>query len=229
MNLFRILCDLTQMSFIRAHEYSRAMHDRQYVSHTILQNAPTFRNSLNVFQELQERRVFQFLQLKVDAGGRSKEEMSQLLARCVRTNDVAGVLEDGSIWLLLSQAGDEDLKFILPRFQRLGLSAQVAQVPDWCDMPVQETVLTEITETPLEEITDTPLTKIPESSTAKEQKNPPAKSPRIPPTEKRPVPPVRKAAPQPARRFAAARRTKSAKNKLGLGNLLDSLLGGRRW
>ncbi len=229
VNLFRILCDLTQMSFIRAHEYSRAMHDRQYVSHTILQNAPTFRNSLNVFQELQERRVFQFLQLKVDAGGRSKEEMSQLLARCVRTNDVAGILEDGSIWLLLSQAGDEDLKFILPRFQRLGLSAQVAQVPDWCDMPVQEAVLTEITETPLEEITDTPLTKIPESSTAKEQKNPPAKSPKIPPAEKRPAPPVRKAAPQPVRRFAATRRTKSAKNKLRLGNLLDSLLGGRRW
>lgn len=138
VNLFRILCDLTQMSFIRAHGYSRAMHDRQYVDHTILQNAATFRNSLHVFRELEERRIFQFLQLKVDTGDRSREEMSALLSRCVRTNDVAGLLEDGSIWLLLSQAGEEDLKFILPRFERLGLSARVAPVPDVCPAPEQE-------------------------------------------------------------------------------------------
>lgn len=130
VNLFRILCDLTQMSFIRAHEYSRAMHDQQYIGHTILQNAQTFRNTLHIFRELAERRVFQFLQLAVDAGGRSREELSALLGKCVRTNDTAGLLEDGSVWLLLSQAGPEDLQFILPRFERQGLSVRVADVPD---------------------------------------------------------------------------------------------------
>lgn len=129
VNLFRILCDLTQMSFIRAHEYSRAMHDQQYIGHTILQNAQTFRNTLGVFRELAERRVFQFLQLAVDAGGKPCEELGEQLSHCVRANDTAGVLEDGSVWLLLSQAGPEDLKYILPRFERQGLSVRMAEVP----------------------------------------------------------------------------------------------------
>lgn len=129
VNLLRILCDLTQMSFIRAYEYSLAMHDQQYVGYTILQNAQTFRNTLHVFQELAERRVFQFLQLAVDDTGRSREELSTVLSKCVRTNDIGGVLEDGSVWLLLSQAGPDDLKFILPRFERQGLSVRVEEVP----------------------------------------------------------------------------------------------------
>lgn len=208
VNLFRILCDLTQMSFIRAHDYSRDMHDRQYVGHTVLQNAATFRNSLHVFRELEERRVFQFLQLKVDAGGRSQEELSKLLARCVRTNDVAGLLEDGCVWLLLSQAGEEDLKFILPRFERLGLSAQVAPVPDPGELPAAP-----VTAGPA------PEKAAPEAapSAAAEEKplrTPPAKTPKAP---------VKKPAPPPARR-----RAKAAKSASGLLVLLDQLLGGRR-
>ena len=137
-NLLRILCDLTQMSFIRAHEYSRAMHDQQYIGYTILQNAQTFRNTLHVFQELEERRVFQFLQLTVDDTGRSQEELSAVLSKCVRTNDIVGLLEDGSVWLLLSQAGPDDLKFILPRFEHQGLSVRVAEVPSPEELLVEQ-------------------------------------------------------------------------------------------
>lgn len=129
VNLFRILCDLTQMSFIRAHEYSRVVHDQQYIGHTILQNAQAFRNTMHVFQEMEARRVFQYLQLTVDRQGKSDEELGALLSKCVRANDIAGVLEDGSVWLLLSQAGPEDLKFILPRFEKLGLSVRQAPLP----------------------------------------------------------------------------------------------------
>lgn len=129
VNLFRILCDLTQMSFIRAHEYSRAVHDEQYIGQTVIQNAQTFRNTLHVFQELANRKVFEFLQLSVTNTGKPQEELSAALAKCIRSNDIIGQLEDGSLWLLLSQASPDDLPFILPRFEKQGLSVQVAQVP----------------------------------------------------------------------------------------------------
>ena len=66
----------------------------------------------------------------MEPDGRSREELSTLLSKCVRTNDIAGLLEDGSVWLLLSQAGPNDLKFILPRFELQGLSVRVENVPD---------------------------------------------------------------------------------------------------
>lgn len=138
VNLFRILCDLTQMSFLRAHEYSQAMHGRQYVGQTVLQNAQTFRGTLHTFQELAERRIFQFIQLAVENQGLSRTDLSALLTHCVRVNDIAGELEDGSVWLLLSQAGPDDLKFILPRFERQGLSVRVANIPPPEALPSQD-------------------------------------------------------------------------------------------
>ena len=134
VNLFRILCDLTQMSFLRAHEYSQTMHNQQYIGATIMQNAETFRSNLQLFEGLAERKVFQFLQLRVDRDGRTNEELSELLSRCIRTNDIVGLLEDASVWLLLSQAGPNDLQYIVPRFEKLGLSIHQDSLPPLSEM-----------------------------------------------------------------------------------------------
>ena len=61
-----------------------------------------------------------------------------MLSKCVRTNDIVGLLEDGSVWLLLSQAGPDDLKFILPRFEHQGLSVRVAEVPSPEELLVEQ-------------------------------------------------------------------------------------------
>ena len=121
VNLFHILCGLTQMSLTRAHEYSQAAYERQHIQGTIIQNAQTFRGNLRVFEELAARKVFRFLPLQVERGGKTDGELSDLIAKCVRVNDVVGKLEDGRIWILLSQAGPNDLKYILPRFEKQGL------------------------------------------------------------------------------------------------------------
>ena len=74
----------------------------------------------------------------MDNSGRSQEELSAVLSKWVRTNDIVGLLEDGSVWLLLSQAGPDDLKFILPRFEHQGLSVRVANVPSPEELLVEQ-------------------------------------------------------------------------------------------
>ena len=119
---------------------------------------------------------------------------------------MAGLLEDGSVWLLLSQAGDEDLKFILPRFEHLGLSAQVAQVPDRCVAPAE----------PAPEPAAQPEAKPAEPKSQKSPEAHPAKPPKTPPAGK------------PSARPAAARRAGSTRHKPRLDRILDSLLSGGR-
>ncbi len=127
MNLFRILCDLTQMSLIRARNYSLAMHDKEYIAGTNIQNEEAYHRNLLTFMELAERKVFQFLQVEVAADERPLDELSTLLSKCVRTNDIIGVTQEGKIGILFAQAGPEDLKFILPRFEKLGITVQVLE------------------------------------------------------------------------------------------------------
>ncbi len=125
VNLFRILCDLAQMSFIRAHSYSQALHDKQYIPGTRVQNAEAYQTNLRSFQDLEKRKVFQFLQFEIMPEGKSVEEMDRILSPCVRTNDIIGIMADGTIRILFAQAGKDDLKFILPRFEKIGIHVNV--------------------------------------------------------------------------------------------------------
>lgn len=129
VNLFRIMCDLTQMSLVRSRGYNKAMRDQQYLQSTIIQNPETLRETYRMFRELENRKIFHFICLSVDRQGEENEALSLLLSKCVRTNDVVGVLEDDSLWILLSQAEESDLPHILPRFQKNGIAVVQKDLP----------------------------------------------------------------------------------------------------
>lgn len=123
VNLFKILRDLVQMSLLRAFDYSQAVYEKQYIEHTRIMNAQAFETVLNNYAALSEKKVSTYLLLEIDPKGRSYEEMDALLEHKVRANDIIGATADGKVKLLLAQATEKDLPFILPRFE--GLEAEV--------------------------------------------------------------------------------------------------------
>lgn len=116
VNLFRILRDLVEMSLLRAHDYNQALLEKQYLPGTRIMNAEAFGECLENFAALVERKVSSYVLLEVDGKGKSYDELDELLGRRVRANDIIGAAEDGKVRLLLSQATEKDLDFILPRF-----------------------------------------------------------------------------------------------------------------
>lgn len=116
VNLFRILRDLVEMSLLRAYDYNQALIEKQFLPGTHIMNAEAFADCLKNFAALAERKVSSYLLLEVDGKGRSYRELDELLSRRVRANDFIGAAEDGKVRVLLSQATERDLEFILPRF-----------------------------------------------------------------------------------------------------------------
>lgn len=117
VNLFKILRDLVQMSLLRAFDYNQAVYEKQYIEHTRIMRADAFEEVLSNYTTLSEKKVSAFVLLEIDTNGRSYEEMDKLLGQKVRANDILGACENGKIRLLLSQATEKDLEFILPRFK----------------------------------------------------------------------------------------------------------------
>lgn len=116
VNLFKILRDLVQMSLLRAFDYNQAIYEKQYIEHTRIMNFEAFAEVLGNYAALSEKKVSAHILLEVDMKGRGFEEMDALLAKKVRTNDIIGDLGNGKLGLLLSQATEKDLPYILPRF-----------------------------------------------------------------------------------------------------------------
>jgi len=117
VNLFKILCDLVQMSLLRAFDYSQAIYEQQYISGTHIMNEAAFEECLKNYVALSEKKVSTYILLEIDNQGRSYCEMDELISRKVRANDILGATPNGKIRLLLSQATEDDLPFILPRFE----------------------------------------------------------------------------------------------------------------
>lgn len=125
VNLFKILCGLVEMSLLRAFDYTQAIHDTQYLPGTRILHAEAFEKTYENAKLLSGRKVSSYILLELDPRGRSYEEMDRILAHKIRTNDILGEGEQGTLRLLLSQATGEDLKFILPRFEGTDIGVKV--------------------------------------------------------------------------------------------------------
>ena len=117
VNLFKILRDLVQISLLRAYDYNQAVFEKQYIENTHIMNEDAFVRVLSNYMALAEKKVSTYVLLEIDPCGRTYEEMDKMLRGKVRVNDVIGVTADGKLQILLSQATENDLQFILPRFK----------------------------------------------------------------------------------------------------------------
>ena len=72
---------------------------------------------------LSEKKVSTYILLEIDNQGRTYMEMDELISQKVRANDILGATPNGKVRLLLSQATEDDLPFILPRFEGLNVEA----------------------------------------------------------------------------------------------------------
>ena len=127
VNLFKILRDLVQMSLLRAFDYNQAIYDKQYIEGTHIMNADAFQECVQGFAALVEKKVSTFVLLEIAKVGHSYQELDQMISKKIRANDILGITKDGRLQILLSQATEKDLQFILPRFEDLEIAVSVVQ------------------------------------------------------------------------------------------------------
>lgn len=125
VNLFKILRDLVQMSLLRAYDYNNAILEKQYIAGTNIMTCEYFEECLENYKALAEKKVSSYILMEFDLCGNTLQEASNLLAGKIRTNDILGITADGKLRLILSQAKEDDLGFILPRFENLPIKPEV--------------------------------------------------------------------------------------------------------
>ena len=127
VNLFKILRDLVQMSLLRAYDYGNALAEKQYISGTHIMNAEYFEECVQNFAALAEKKVSTYVMLEFDLNGHTLKEANEMLTGKIRLNDILGITNDGKLRLILSQASEKDIEFILPRFCGLDITVTVVK------------------------------------------------------------------------------------------------------
>jgi len=125
VNLFKILCDLAEISLLRAYDYNQQLYESQYIHGTRILRKGEFDRIYANFKDMAERKVFTYEFIEIDTKGYSYAEIDNMLSGKIRANDILGESDNGKLSLLLSQATKNDLKYILPRFESLNVEISV--------------------------------------------------------------------------------------------------------
>ena len=125
VNLFKILCDLVEISLLRAYDYNQQLYESQYLDGTRILCRAEFDKVYDNFKDMAERKVFSYEFMEIDLNGHSFQEADSMFSGKIRANDIVGDLGDGKLGILLSQATKDDLKFILPRFETLDIKVTI--------------------------------------------------------------------------------------------------------
>jgi len=125
VNLFKILSELVEIFLLRAHDYNQATYEKQYIEGTRILCSEAFEKALKNFREMADRKVFSYSLLEFEIGSFTLKQCDNMLEKKIRSNDILGVTKEGKLHLLLSQANEGDLRFILQRFEGMEIGVKI--------------------------------------------------------------------------------------------------------
>ncbi|MCD6577403.1 MAG: NAD-dependent epimerase/dehydratase family protein [Anaerolineaceae bacterium] len=126
LNLFKVITGLIQSSLVRAATFKIAQIEKLYLPSTQIMKPAPFKQSLKIKKKMRRNKILDFQIIRVEKGKRDWNELFEQLSKGIRSDDVAGVLNenDTHCYVLLANAGIENIDFIKNRLRNLGLISE---------------------------------------------------------------------------------------------------------
>lgn len=125
LNKFRIITDLIKDSLLRAMEYNEA--NMNILQDTRILGADQFAQVLELKRQMKKKRYLNYSLLKINKEDKRLKELNDIVCKIVRENDVLGLDEDSSLYLLLSQSGRDDVDIVAERMRSNGITFTVVE------------------------------------------------------------------------------------------------------
>lgn len=128
-NLLNVVSGLVQSAMIRALYYF-GTNPEIYINDTHIMTAKAFRSTISVYSKMRRQRASSYLLLSINntTDNYSIRELDQRIGRAIRSTDIAGQLENGSIYVMLPQATLDNFPQIEKRFLSAGLTCSVTSM-----------------------------------------------------------------------------------------------------
>jgi hypothetical protein len=127
-NRLRIVCTLIESALLRAQLYHERFSDEFYLPGTRILKKEAFLDILRVRSQMEEVAISEYALLSVETTPATMRDTALMMQRYLRESDIVGEGENGKIYIILSQAKEEHIPFVLDRLRKGGL--QFVQVSD---------------------------------------------------------------------------------------------------
>lgn len=119
-DLLTVVGYLIQNAVLRAARYITMLENRRYQEGKYVMEPEAFASLVCVFLGAKEKHLTDCVVLQVLLSEENYEEAGKVITEKIRDDDYIGMLEDGKMYLLLSNTGNEDAQFVINRIQSVG-------------------------------------------------------------------------------------------------------------
>lgn len=119
-NRLTIIGTLIQNATVRASRYLESLRNQRYVEGTNVMKVDAFTHLVYAFFEAKEKELTECALLEVQTGSHSYEQAAKTLGDSIRPSDYMGVLENGKLYVLLSNTDAENAERVRERFLSSG-------------------------------------------------------------------------------------------------------------
>ena len=129
LNLFKVITGLVESSLVRAATFQNAQTDKLFLTSTQIMKPGPFKLSLETRKKMRRSKIADFQILQVEKGRFSWKGLYDRLRKGVRTEDLVGIFneEDAHCYIILTNAGVENLPIIQERLSGLNLNTTVVE------------------------------------------------------------------------------------------------------
>ena len=121
-NLLKIVCSLIEVALLRARHYNETFVDEFYLPGTKILKRDAFRDVLHVKAQMEEVAISEYTLLSVSVTKNNMTDVGEKLQRYLRDSDIIGEGDGDQLYIILSQANESDIPYILSRLEKGGLS-----------------------------------------------------------------------------------------------------------
>lgn len=114
-NLLSMVTKMMERSTTRALKYMDSVRNSTYLSGTSMMEAKAFGRMLDIYCEGENEGLLEYTLLRVERGEGNREALSAVLERLTRGTDYLGVDARGQIYILLTNANEEESKGAIRR------------------------------------------------------------------------------------------------------------------
>lgn len=124
-NRLAIAGQLAQSAVLRANRYLDALRSSRYVGDSNLLAKDAFAQLIRAFFAARDQGLTECTLLEVLTGAEDPKTAAGKLGRCIRQSDYMGILENGKLYALLCNTGEENAGFVIERFGAAGYGSLV--------------------------------------------------------------------------------------------------------
>ena len=126
-NVLAITSYLIQNAVLRADKYMEVLRSQRYVGKTHVMETEAFAQLVSAFLRAREKGFTKCTLVDLNVNGISLEKLDVMLSQLLRTTDYVGLLENGSVQVLLANSAPKDAEFVAKRLKEAGLDCRIEE------------------------------------------------------------------------------------------------------